>query len=115
MLYNNDLTRKLRYSAIALALCFAGYSFLNYMDQTIQSTRLYAIVSGIILSVISAVLMKRPNIALVSMYSIGLLAIASSLLFRIRVNIPMDILLFGIGIGIAVGFASQLRKKNEFA
>ena len=115
MLYNNDLTRKLKYGAIALALCFSGYSFLTYMDQTIQSTRLYIIVGGILLSVISAILMKRPSIALVVMYSIGLIAIASSLLFRIRVNMPMDILLFGIGIGIAAGFGSQLKKKNEFA
>jgi len=115
MLYNTDLTSKLKYAAIALALCFAGYSFLTYMDQTVQSTRLSIMVGGILLSVIAAVMMKRPNIALVVMYCIGLIAIASSLLFRIRVNMPMDILLFGIGIGITAGFASQLKKKNEFA
>ena len=115
MLYNNDLTRKLKYGAIALSLCFAGYSFLNFMDQTIQSTRLYIIVGSLLLSILSAGLMRKPNIVLVAIYCISLIAIASSLLFRVRVNIPMDVLLFGIGIGISVGFASQLKKKSEFA
>jgi len=115
MLYNVDLTRKLKYGALALSVFFIGYLFLTYIDQTIHSTRLYLAGCGILLTILSVSLMKKANLLLVLLYSVGILAIASGLLFRVRVNIPMDVLLFGIAVGIGVGFGSQLKKKNEFA
>jgi len=115
MLYNNDLIKKLRYASTVLFLCFAGYTFLAYLDQTMSSSRLLIIAVGMVLSILSIIMMKKPTLFLVSMYCLGLVAIGVGLLFRLRTNLPMDLLLFGIGVGLGAGFASQLKKKNEFA
>lgn len=115
MLYNHELLMKLRIGACGLCLVSMGYAFLTFRDHNLTSTRLVIIISALIVSVIFALLLKKPNKILFAGYA-GSVALSFMLtLFRMRANIALDITLLAIAIGLMIGFWSEARKKSEFA
>jgi hypothetical protein len=115
MLYNHELLSKLRIGAYGLSLVLMGYAFLTYRDHNLTSTKLIIIISALAVSVIFALLLKKPNKILFAGYA-GSLAVSFILtLFRMRANIALDITLLAIAIGLMIGFWSEARKKSEFA
>ncbi|MGB4773337.1 MAG: hypothetical protein WBP58_17870 [Chitinophagaceae bacterium] len=115
MLYNHDLLRKLRIGAYGLSLVLMGYAFLTFRDHNLTSTKLTIIITSLVVSVVSALLLKKPNRIIFAVYVSSLVVSFVLLFFRIRANIALDITLLAIAIGLMVGFWSEARKKSEFA
>ena len=115
MLYNHELLRKLRIGAYGLCLVLMGYAFLTFRDHNLTSTKFIIISSALVVSVIFAILLKKPNKILFAGYAGSTALVFPLLLFRIRANIALDITLLAITIGLMIGFWTEARKKSEFA
>jgi membrane-associated HD superfamily phosphohydrolase len=115
VLYNHELLRKLRIGAYGLSLVLLCYAVLTFRDHNLTSNRLIIIISALVVSVVFALLLKKPNKILFAGYA-GSVALSFMLtLFRMRANIALDITLLAIAIGLMIGFWSEARKKSEFA
>lgn len=115
MLYNHELLRKLRIGAYGLSLVLMAYAILTFRDHNLTSTRLIVIISSLVISVIVAFLLKKPNKILFAGYAASVAVSFILTLFRMRANIALDITLLAIAIGLMIGFWSEARKKSEFA
>lgn len=115
MLYNHELLRKLRIGAYGLSVVLMGYAILTFRDHNLTGTRLIFVIIALVVSVLCALLLKKPNKIVFTGYAISIACSFILTLFRIRANIALDITLLAIAIGLMIGFWSEARKKSEFA
>jgi hypothetical protein len=115
MLYNHELLRKLRIGAYGLSLVMLGYAVLTFRDHNLTSTKLTIIITSLVVSAVSALLLKKPNKIIFAVYVSSMVLSFVLLLFRIRANIALDITLLAIAVGLMLGFWTEARKKSEFA
>lgn len=115
MLYNHDLIKKLRIGAFALSAFMGGYAILTFIDHNIPTVRLVLVFLCIIVSIVSAWMLKKPAKREFIAYAISMLLVVILMMFRVVDNIALDISLFGLIIGLTISFGLQLKKSNGFA
>jgi 4-amino-4-deoxy-L-arabinose transferase-like glycosyltransferase len=92
-----------------------GYAVLTFRDHNLTSTKLTIIITSLVVSSVSALLLKKPNKIIFAVYVSSMVLSFVLLLFRIRANIALDITLLAIAVGLMIGFWTEARKKSEFA